>query len=742
MEEITTYRHPDIFVNRELSWLEFNRRVLSESLNPKIPLMERLKFLSIYFSNLDEFFMVRVGSLHDQSLLEPEKLDDKTGLNAAGQIDAILRRVNEINPIAQQAWESICAQLKAQEIDILDISRMSKLDERIIQKYFSEEMRPLLSPQIIDRQHPFPFLKNKEQLIVTVLDNGKSQKDTKEKEGKDPKENKPSKEGKENNLRLGLVAFSQLPPYFIFTINQRKKILFTADVLLYFAQKLFGKQKVLEKHIMRVTRNADISVDEGLFDFDIDFRGVMEEMLKKRRRLDVIRVQFSSQPGEKLSAFLCKKLKVSPSCFFVRGIPLDFSFGFSLPSALDPHKEQKNWFYREAKPFVPVDFAKGQAGGAFHYLQNNDLLLSFPFHSTKPFIDLLNEAADDPTVVSIKISLYRLANHSKIASALAHAAENGKEVLCVLELRARFDEQSNIDYATMLEEAGCTVIYGLSDYKIHAKLCLITRKVHNQIKYITQVGTGNYNEKTSELYTDLSFISCDPAMGQDATRVFQALCMGEVVDSVQSLWVAPNCFEPNVLQYIQQQIELSRQGKPAYIFIKVNSLNDMEIMEKLIEASQAGVKVEMVIRGICCLCPGIEGYTENIKIKSIVGRYLEHSRIFLFGTGEEQRIFIGSGDLLNRNTRRRVEVFAEIKSAPARRDILHLVDTIRMDNQNSWLMLPDGSYRREANEHLEPLDSHLSLHEYFEKPLEISDSGSSLFEKLRGLFHKKGGKTI
>lgn len=703
-----------IFVNRELSWMEFNLRVLSESLNPKIPLMERLKFLSIYFSNLDEFFMVRVGSLHDQSIVEPDKLDDKTGLNAADQIDAILNKANQINPIAQKAWESICLELRNQDIDILDLHHLSKLDEQIVQKYFSEEMRPLLSPQIIDRQHPFPFLKNKESFIVSVL------------------------ESKDENICLGIVPFSQLPPYFIFNINQRRKILFTADVLLHFAQKLFGKQKIQEKHVMRVTRNADISVDEGLFDFDIDFRGVMTEMLKKRRRLDVVRLQFSSQPGEKLSAFLCKKLKVSPNCILLRSIPLDFSFGFALPSALDPHKDKKQWYYHEAKPFVPVDFANGDGGGAINYLQNHDLLLSFPFHSTKPFVDLLNEAADDPSVLSIKISLYRLANHSKIASALAHAAEKGKEVLCVLELRARFDEQNNINYATMLEEAGCTVIYGLSDYKIHAKLCLITRKVHNQIRYITQVGTGNYNEKTSELYTDLSFISTDQAMGEDATRVFQALCMGEVVDSTKSLWVAPNCFEPNVIKYIDEQIEACRSGKEGYVFIKVNSLNDMEIMEKLIEASQAGVKIEMVIRGICCLCPGVEGYSDNIRIKSIVGRYLEHSRIFIFGANEDtQRIFMGSGDLLNRNTRRRVEVFTEVKSADARRDIKRLVDAIRMDNQNSWQMLADGSYLKDTSDHAEPLDSHKYLHEYFEKPLELPAKKHSLRERLFEHFHHK-----
>lgn len=734
MEELLTTNNlpappvPGIFVNRELSWLEFNRRVLSESLNSKIPLMERLKFLSIYFSNLDEFFMVRVGSLHDQSIVEPNKLDDKTGLNAAGQIDAILKKVAEINPIAERAWESIKQQMRAQDIDLMDTQHLNKLDEQIVQKYFAENIRPLLSPQIIDRQHPFPFLKNKEQFVLTVLENKEKEKD------KDKSKDKSQTKG--DSLQLGIVPFSHLPPYFIFTLNQRRRVLFTADIILYCAQKLYGKQKVVEKHIMRVTRNADISVDEGLYDFDIDFRGVMEEMLKKRRRLDVVRLQFSSMPGERVVNFLCKKFKVTPACFLVQSIPLDFSFGFALPSALDPHKEEKSWFYHEAKPFVPVDFAKGDAGGAINYLQNHDMLLSFPFHSTKPFVDLLYEAGDDPSVVSIKISLYRLANHSKIASALAHAAEKGKEVLCVLELRARFDEQNNIDYATMLEEAGCTVIYGLSDYKIHAKLCLITRKIHNQIQYITQVGTGNYNEKTSELYTDLSFISTDPKMGEDATRVFQALCVGEVVESTERLWVAPNCFESNVLRYIQEQIDLARSGGEGYVFIKVNSLNDMEIMEKLIEASQAGVKVEMVIRGICCLCPGIPGYTDNIRIKSIVGRYLEHSRIFIFGTGEQQRIFMGSGDLLNRNTRRRVEVFAEVRDGDPRREILHLVDAIRMDNQNSWEMLSDGSYVKDNSDHAEPLDSHTYLHHYFEKPFELPPAKLSLKERLFGRFHK------
>lgn len=706
-----------IFINREISWLEFNKRVLEEALDKNIPLFERLKFLAIYFSNLDEFFMVRVGSLSDQSVMDPDKRDDKTGLTATGQLSAIFEKVAEYTPLAEEAYHTICDELSCNDIDIINLSKMSKLDEQVVLKYFTEEIRPLLSPQIIDRHHPFPFLKNKEQFIATVFEGKNSEK-----------EREKVEKGKEE-LKIGIVPISHLPQYFVFNINQRQKVLFTADVVSHFVQKLYSKQKVCEKHVLRITRNADISVDEGLFDYDIDFRGVMQAMLKKRRRLNVVRLQFSHPPTTALAVHLCNKLKITQDKILIQDVPLDFSIGFSLPSSLQNPK--KDLFYKEIKPFIPIDFTMGESSGnALNFITQKDMLLAFPYHSTKPFVDLLYEAGDDPTVISIKISLYRLANHSKIAAALAHAAEKGKEVLCVLELRARFDEQNNINYATMLEEAGCTVIYGLSDYKIHAKLCLITRKLHNKISYITQIGTGNYNEKTSELYTDLSLITSDPMVGEDASKVFRALCMGEVVDSVNSLWVAPNCYESNVLNYIQDEIDLQRAGGEGYVFIKVNSLNDMEIMEKLIEASQAGVKVDMCIRGICCLCPQVPGYTENIRIKSIVGRYLEHSRIFLFGKGEREKIYIGSGDLLNRNTRRRVEVFAEIKQ-PAVRDHIHkIIDAILIDNCNSWMMQPDGSYLRVQPDGADPINSHLSLHQYFTEPFTADFRKRTLVERL------------
>lgn len=681
-----------IFVNRELSWLEFNKRVLYQSLDESVPLMERLKFLAIYFSNLDEFFMVRVGSLTDQSIIEPELLDDKTGFNAAEQINAILKEVRQITPIAEEAYQSICQHLVLNDVDIIDVHKLSKMEEVMVHQHFNEEIKPLLSPQVVDRHHPFPFLKNKEQFIATVFET----------------------KGDNKDFRMGIVPISHLPPYFIFNINERRKVLFTSEIVCHFAHKLYNHQKIQEKNVLRVTRNADITVDEGLFDYDIDFRGVMQVMLKKRRRLDVVRVQFSAQPSDKLAKHICQRLKVSSDKLMIQNTPLDFGMGFSLGTALNAQMNRKDWFYKEVRPSIAIDFSKKNA---IDYLSEKDLLLSFPFHSTKPFVDLLYEAADDPEVISIKISLYRLANHSKIAAALAHAAEKGKEVLCALELRARFDEQNNINYATMLEDAGCTVIYGLSDYKVHAKLCLITRKTHQKISYIIQVGTGNYNEKTSELYTDLSLITSDQQIGEDATKVFQALCMGEVVDSAQSLWVAPNCFETNILSCIEEEIQIARDGGEGYIFLKINSFNDMEIMQKLIEASQAGVVINMCVRGICCICPHVPGYTDNITIHSIVGRYLEHSRLFVFGKAARERIYMGSGDLLNRNTRRRVEVFTEIKKENTKNDIHKMIEVIWLDNCNSWEMLSDGSYQRVTNQLQETLDSHTYLHQYFSVPL-------------------------
>lgn len=697
-----------LFVNRELSWLEFNKRVLEESADKSVPLLERLKFLAIYFSNLDEFFMVRVGSLLDQQLVNPKKKDDKTGWNAEEQIRHIFEKVRVYSGLCHSYYAAVLDELRDNGIDILDCGKLSKVETLILEKRFHEEIAPLLSPQIIDRHHPFPFLNNKEQYVTVTLTS-----DVK---------------GDKNSLQLGVIPTSHLPKYISFNIERRQKVAFTADLVSLFAGKLFGKQKVVENCLVRVTRNADISVDEAYLDHEQDFRGVMQELLKKRKRLSIVRLQINRHISDSFRDSLCKRLAVPAEQVIEEKIPMDFSFGFSLGSVLPSQQEALS--YKEMRPFPSIDFSRRNA---LKYLSSNDLLLSYPFQSIKPFIDMLNEAAEDPSVVSIKISLYRLANHSKIASALMRAAEKGKEVLCVLELRARFDEQSNIDYASLLEEAGCTVIYGLVDYKIHAKLCLITRVNHGRISYITQIGTGNYNEKTSEQYTDLSYITSSDVVGRDASNIFASLCLGETIEHTDSLWAAPHGFKSDVIRYIEEETARQKEHGDGYIAIKVNSVNDMDVMMALVRASQAGVPVHMTVRGICCLCPGVTGYTDNIHIRSVVGRYLEHSRIFIFGQGDRQRIFIGSGDLLNRNTMRRVEIFAEIKDQRAREQVLKIMEVLTADNIRAWKMLPDGNYRKEWSAHNGVKDTQMVLAEYFAHAIEPVNPRETLGGKMKGV---------
>lgn len=696
--------------NRELSWLQFNARVLAEAEDENVPLLERFKFLAIFTSNLDEFFMIRVGSLCDMAAVDKEHTDSKSGLTAKEQLHLIYKAVEPLYARRDAAFSDVDSKLSAIGLRRLTMDSLAPDEQKYIKRYFKDIIAPVLSPQIVDSHHPFPHLEGKVLHIAALLSHKKTE-------------------------RLGLLPVPASLPPVVFLPETPSRYILTEDILLAYADHVFEMYDVLEKTVLCVTRNADIQVDDETFGVEGgDFRKKMEKLLRQRRRMAVVRVEINRPISDHFKEHFRSRFEVSDAQIFLsRTAPLKLGYAFSLGEHLP---EKKRAFLSDA-PFTPQQPAMLSAGQSLlKAALQQDILLSYPYESMEPFLQMIREAANDPAVLAIRITIYRLASKAKLVEYLCAAAENGKDVTALIELRARFDEQNNIDYATMLEEAGCTVIYGLSDYKIHAKLCLITRKVHNQIQYITQVGTGNYNEKTSELYTDLSFISTDPKMGEDATRVFQALCVGEVVESTERLWVAPNCFESNVLRYIQEQVDLARSGGEGYVFIKVNSLNDMEIMEKLIEASQAGVKVEMVIRGICCLCPGIPGYTDNIRIKSIVGRYLEHSRIFIFGTGEQQRIFMGSGDLLNRNTRRRVEVFAEVRDGDPRREILHLVDAIRMDNQNSWEMLSDGSYVKDNSDHAEPLDSHTYLHHYFEKPFELPPAKLSLKERLFGRFHK------
>ena len=665
------------FVDLEMSWLQFNLRVLRQAKDPSVPLLERLKFLSIYRSNMEEFFMVRVGSLTHRAILLPDDRDEKTGWTASDQISHIMAEVTTQHAEELKIYRGLIQDLRAAGIDVIDFRKVSKADEVITRKFFSE-VRPFLSPRVVDAEHPFPFVGSRETWMVAALKKG----------------------DKGDDFRLGLVPLVRVPLFRVFEADGRQKVVLTAEMIRYYASLIFKKQEVRETVLFQVTRNADVFISEQQRSFDADFRASMEKMLRKRKRQQPVRMLVEGKPSAKLLAALVKHLRVPEKNVFVRSMPLDISFASAV-------RREPGFKYEERRPQRTVHLQKGEY---FDYLEHNDLLLSFPFQSINAFVEMLYEAADDPDVVSISITLYRLSASSKVAAALAYAADRGKSVLALLELRARFDEQNNIDYSEVLEDAGCQVIYGLPEMKVHSKLCLITRRKGDGVQYITQVGTGNYNEITSEQYTDLSVITSEETVGRDAAMAFEALQLGQAPGETESMWIAPNSFVTRVLEFIRSEAE---KGPSGHIAIKVNSLNDMDVMRALIEASRRGVRVELFIRGICCLRPGIPGFTENITVRSVVGRHLEHSRIFAFGDGEEQRIFVGSGDLLNRNTRRRVEAFIEIVTPETRADVRQILSALREDHELSWSMNPDGTYTREGIE--KGTASQDRLFEYFSR---------------------------
>ena len=692
---------PACFIDRELSWLQFNLRVLQEAGDPSVPLLERLKFLGIYRSNMEEFFMVRVGSLTHRRVLLPDERDEKTGWTAAEQLRHILPEVARQQEIETRIYRALLQDMRDAGIDVLDFRKMDKAEEVMAKKFFAE-IRPLLSPRVVDAGHPFPFIAGRETCVAAALGR---------------------KGDKGEDFRLGLVSCFRLPPYRVAENEGRQKVILTAELVRHYAAQVFKKQEVREAVLFQVTRNADVFIEDDLRSYDADFRLSMEKMLRKRKRQQPVRLTVGGKPSQKLLSVLIKDLKVPEASVFVRKMPFDLGFGSGL-------RREPGMKYAERRSQRTVRLDKGQF---FPYLRKKDLLLACPFQSMTAFVELLYEAADDPEVVSIRITLYRLSASSKVAAALAYAADRGKDVLCLLELRARFDEQNNIDYSEVLEDAGCHVIYGLPDMKVHSKLCLITRRTADGVEYFTQVGTGNYNETTSEQYTDLSVMTSDPAVGRDAAAVFEALSLGQTPEATQALWVAPRSYRSRVLELVEREI---RKGSEGRITIKVNSMNDLTVMRALIRASQAGVRVELFIRGICCLLPGIEGYTDNISVSSVVGRYLEHSRIFVFGEGEERRIFVGSGDLLNRNTQRRVEAFIEC-GPDIRGDVLEVLAAFREDREKSWIMRSDGTY--EKTETVPGTASQDRLYRYFgERIVEpLPEEGRKKRGWLWRLFHPR-----
>ena len=661
-------------MNRELSWLKFNERVLEEAENKKVPLCERLTFASIYQSNLDEFFRVRVGSLVDQMLLGGKIRDNKTKMTAKEQIEAVLHQVMKLNRRKDAVYDAIMGQLEDYGIRLVDFRKISKKESEYLEKYFFNEIAPVISPTIVGKRQPFPFLKNNEIYAVVVLQ---------------------TKSGKE---KLGIIPCSNTGFKRLVELPTAGTYMLAEELILHYIPEVFERYNIKAKSLIRVTRNADIDAD-ALYDEDLDYRDFMAELIKRRKKLAPVRLELTREMDGEIVDVLCDYLELDSDYVFQVQAPLDLSFVFEIQDTL---RKTPKLFYEKRVPQKSSQFRDGEP--VFPQIREKDKLLSYPYESMKAFLNFLREAANDKEVISIKMTLYRVAKHSKIVEYLIDAAENGKEVLVLVELKARFDEENNIEWSRRLEDAGCRVIYGLDGYKVHSKLCLVTRKSEGQVEYYTQIGTGNYNEKTARLYTDLSLMTANVEIGLEAAKVFQALSMEETVDNVQHLLVAPRCLQNKVLSMIDEEIACAKEGKEAYIGLKMNSLTDKKIIDKLIEASQAGVKIDMVIRGICCLIPGVKGKTENIQVRSIVGRFLEHSRIYIFGTQEREKVYIASADFMTRNTLRRVEVAAPIYDKDLKMQLEEMFITMLSDNQKARQEDSRGNYEiAEAQE--TPLNS-------------------------------------
>lgn len=664
-----------IYMNRELSWLKFNERVLEEAENPENPLCERLTFASIYQSNLDEFYMVRVGSLVDQMLLAKDIRENKTNMTPKEQLDAILARTKKLNRKRDVVYEEIMESLEEYGVHMLNFHKIEKEDRNYLERYFEAEVAPVISPSIVGKRQPFPFLRNKEIYAVVVLE---------------------TKKGKE---KLGIIPCSSVGIQRLIPVpGKTGTYMLSEELILHFVSKIFKGYHIKAKSLLRITRNADIDAD-ALYDEDLDYREFMVELIKARKKLAPIRLELSREMDGDVVETLCDYLEVDKNFVFRGDIPLDLSFVFQIQDGL---RKRTELFYEKRIPQKSPVFNSHEP--ILDQIAKKDRFLSYPYESIKPFLTMLHEAANDEDVVSIKMTLYRVAKQSKVVEALIEAAENGKEVFVLVELKARFDEENNIGWSRLLEDAGCHVIYGLDGYKVHSKLCQIMKKKDGNVEYYTQIGTGNYNEKTARLYTDLSLMTADPKIGTEAARVFQALAMGETVEDMDYLLVAPKCLQNKVLAMIDEEIEHAKAGEQAYIGLKMNSLTDKRIMNKLVEASCAGVHIDMVVRGICCLIPGVKGQTENIHIISIVGRFLEHSRIYIFGTQERAKIYISSADFMTRNTLRRVEVAAPIEDPDIRMDIQEMFVTMLSDNRKARTMNNKGNYKIEPSDNA-PLNS-------------------------------------
>ena len=649
--------------NRELSWLQFNARVLAEAEDENVPLLERFKFLAIFTSNLDEFFMIRVGSLCDMAAVDKEHTDSKSGLTAKEQLHLIYKAVEPLYARRDAAFSDVDSKLSAIGLRRLTMDSLAPDEQKYIKRYFKDIIAPVLSPQIVDSHHPFPHLEGKVLHIAALLSHKKTE-------------------------RLGLLPVPASLPPVVFLPETPSRYILTEDILLAYADHVFEMYDVLEKTVLCVTRNADIQVDDETFGVeDGDFRKKMEKLLRQRRRMAVVRVEINRPISDHFKEHFRSRFEVSDAQIFLsRTAPLKLGYAFSLGEHLP---EKKRAFLSDA-PFTPQQPAMLSAGQSLlKAALQRDILLSYPYESMEPFLQMIREAANDPAVLAIRITIYRLASKAKLVEYLCAAAENGKDVTALIELRARFDEQNNIDWSERMEEAGCKIIYGFEDYKVHSKICLITRRERGAVRHITQVGTGNYNEKTAKQYTDVSLITADERIGQDAGAFFNNMALGNLSGRYSRLFVAPTSLKNNILALMDEQIA---KGKDGYILLKFNSLTDIDVIAKLREASCAGVTVEMIVRGICCLLPGVPGHTENITVTSIVGRFLEHSRIYVFGRGDEEKMYISSADLMTRNTERRVEIACPIDDPAVRTRLHDILYAMQHDTVKARVLQPDGTY--------------------------------------------------
>ena len=691
--------------NRELSWLKFNQRVLEEAKDSSVPLLERMKFVSIFTSNLDEFFMIRVGSLYDMSLTDNSTIDSRSGMNPKEQLDAIFAAVAPLYKERDKTYSEIKKLLNPYGVCGLSIKELEQQEKKYVKKYFKDQILPILSPQIVDANHPFPHLLNKELYVIASLkQNGTSM--------------------------IGIVPVPQFVSDILYLPGHDIRYIRMEKVIMEYLDVVFDKYEVSNKNYIFVTRNADVSPDDEALEINDDFRLLMQETIHKRRRMAVVRMETAEPLDKELEKYFCDKFKITPAQIYRTKMPMKLDYIFSIMDKV-PASLKRSLI---DEPFTPQPSRYLTDGKVIPQVKKKDILLSYPYESMDPFLHMIKEAAYDPTVLTIRITIYRLAKKARLVEYLCAAAENGKEVTVLIELRARFDEQNNIDWSERLEEAGCRVIYGFEGYKVHSKICLITYRNRNNIEYITQVGTGNYNEKTATMYTDVSLITADKGIGEDAAVFFKNMSIGNLNGRYQHIIVSPTSLKPKVLSLMDEEIKKGTNGR---IIMKMNSVTDVDFIQKVSEASNAGVKVDLIVRGICCILPGVKGYTENLRVTSIVGRYLEHPRIFLFGTGADQKIYIGSADMMTRNTEKRVEVACPVYDETIRKQLTHMLKIMLADNVKARELKSDGKYYMK-----EKGTSKVNSQEYFMREAITvrhpeGRTKQSFVDKIRKIFRRK-----